>query len=88
MRDGTVVTQDPSAFVAGPAALLIRKDHLLEFLRQQKMRLLWTVLGEKNVYLDDREDWPGRLEISGSYGLGAKITGTLRTKLVEGRKRR
>lgn len=82
-----VVTQDPSVFQEGPTALLIRKDYLLEFLREQKLRLLWTVLAEKNVYLDDREDWPGRLEMSGSYGLDVDgtITGNLRTKLVASR---
>jgi hypothetical protein len=83
----SVVTQDPSALQDGPTALLVRKDYLLKFLREQKLRLLWTVLAEKNVYLDDREDWPGRLEISGSYGLDVDgiITGNLRTKLIAGR---
>jgi hypothetical protein len=84
----TVVTQDPSIFDVGPTTLLIRKNYLLKFLGEQKLRLIWTVLAEKNVYLDDREDWPGRLEISGSYRLNLDGTtaGAVKTKLVEGRK--
>jgi hypothetical protein len=90
LNGASVVTQDPSAFQVGPTALLIRKDYLLKFLREQKLRLIWTVLAEKNVYLDDREDWPGRLEMSGSYGLDVDgtIAGNLRTKLIEARNSR
>lgn len=84
----TVVTQSPAVFESGPNALLVRKDCLLEFLQKKNLRLMWTVLAEKSVYLDDREAWPGRLEISGSYGLDTDIVGTLRTSLVEGRNHR
>jgi hypothetical protein len=87
LSGGSVVAQDPSVFQVGPTALLIRKEYFLKFLREHKLRLMWTVLAEKNVYLNDRKDWPGRLEISGSYALDVDgtIAGTLRTKLVNPR---
>lgn len=83
----TLVVQDPSVSNCGPTALLIRKDWLDQFLSDQRLCLMWTVLGEKVVYEDDRRNWPGRLEISASYGLReGKTLGTCRTKLIEGRK--
>jgi hypothetical protein len=83
----TLVVQDPSVSHCGPTALLIRQDWLDQFLSEQSLRLMWTVLGEKAVYEDDHRNWPGRLEISAPYGLReGKTLGTCRTKLIEGRK--
>jgi hypothetical protein len=84
-KNSVVVTQDPSVFEDGPAALLIRKEYLLEFLQRNGLRLMWTVLAEKQVFVEDRETWPGRLEISGSYALREEIQGGFSTKLVPGR---
>ena len=83
-----LAVQDPSVLNGGPRALLIEEGLLRRFLSEKGLCLMWTVLGEKAVYEDDDRYWPGRLEISASYGLqGKKIVGTCRTKRLEGRKR-
>ncbi|MCU1299206.1 MAG: hypothetical protein JWO91_3484 [Acidobacteriaceae bacterium] len=87
LSQGALAVQDPSVLASGPRALLIRQDLLSKFLSEQQLCLMWTVRGEKAVYEDDHENWPGALEISASYGLrNDTVVGTCRTKLIEGRK--
>ena len=66
-RAGNIVAQDPSARTAGPQALLLDKDLMTDFLNSEGYRLVWTLLGEKDVLIPGGgdENWPGRMEISG-----------------------
>jgi hypothetical protein len=80
-----VVAMDPSTRQQGPSALLIRQTDLLEALRREKCELIWVILGEKNLLEESRrkEDWPGRLTISGAYRMGeGELIGRLRPKFI------
>lgn len=45
-KAGTVVAFDPSANVAGPSSLLLRKDRLAKVLRDHELAVCWFVHGE------------------------------------------
>ena len=66
-RAGDMVAQDPSTRTAGPEALLMDKRLMTDFLNSKGYRLVWTLLGEKDVLSPKGrgENWPGRMEISG-----------------------
>ena len=67
-ESGTLIAFDPTAHKDGPSALLIREDVLRQYLSEHRLALCWVVLGEKNVYTNQRqrpEEWHGRLRISG-----------------------
>lgn len=66
-RAGNLVAQDPSIRTAGPKALLVDKKLMTDFLTSNGYRLVWTLLGEKEVLSprESDESWPGRMEISG-----------------------
>ncbi len=73
---------DPSVGYGGPSCLLIRKNYLLEYLKEEDLRIVWTVLGEKQVsggfprHDKDEVKW---LEISGAYYLNdeKEVVGSL-----------
>jgi hypothetical protein len=89
LSNGVVAVQDPSTALNGPSSLLVEQEALWRFLEKQNLALVWTVLGEKVVYEDDRDNWPGRLEFSGSYGLREdNISTSLRTVIIAGRRAR
>jgi hypothetical protein len=73
------VALDPSTEEAGPSALLISKDHIEQFLEENKLMLIWTVLGERQLVGGHSQEWHGRLEVSGVYSLQANsaIDGSL-----------
>ena len=56
------------------SALLIDKQAFFEFLNKNDYVIFWTLLGEKQLIGGSysREDFVGRLEISGTYTLGDK----------------
>ena len=66
-RVGNMVAQDPSTKTEGPQALLMDKQLMTDFLNSKGYRLVWTLLGEKDVrgHRGRDENWPGRMEISG-----------------------
>ena len=66
-RAGNIVAQNPSTRTAGPQALLMDKELMTDFLNSKGYRLVWTLLGEKDVLIPRGRDenWPGRMEISG-----------------------
>lgn len=66
-RADNLVAQDPSIRTAGPKALLVDKKLMTDFLNSNGYRLVWTLLGEKEVLspTESDESWPGRMEISG-----------------------
>jgi hypothetical protein len=86
--NGMVVAFDPSAHEPGPAALLIRRESLLEFLDSSDCRLFWTIRGEKNIYppgLASRSQWLGRLAIDGAYTISnGVIRGSLHSNFHAG----
>jgi len=51
----------------GPHAFLIEKEQMSTFLEKEGCRLVWTLLGEKDIRggLGREKNWPGRLELSG-----------------------
>ena len=67
-RQGGLVAFDPSAAEPGPTALLMSERHLLRHLKQKKLSLVWTILGEKLIYTTS-SDSIGRLQVSGAFSL-------------------
>jgi hypothetical protein len=49
---GKLCTFDPSFTSTGPPALLVDPTFLTEFLAENKLRILWTVLAEKMAAAD------------------------------------
>lgn len=81
-KAGDLIAFDPSVNEAGPGALLMNKDRLLEFLHQSGYDMIWTVLGEKDVVggRDYPREWKGRLIINGEYRFqDGQIRGTTGT---------
>jgi hypothetical protein len=60
---------DPSVEEAGPSALLVSKEKLTRFLKENQLVLVWTVLGERLLVGGHSQEWHGRMELSGVYGL-------------------
>jgi hypothetical protein len=52
-----------------PANFLISKDKLVNFLTENNLDIIWTVLGERQLIGGNYNEWPGRLELSGVYRL-------------------
>jgi len=65
---GQVICFDPSVRYQTSSCLVVRKDRFIRFLEENKLIVLWTCLGEKNIYGTMRtESYPKWLEISGVY---------------------
>lgn len=76
--DGHTVCTDPSLNQESESQLLIRKDYFQKFLQDNQLSIVWTYLGEKNIYGTDpiNDGLPRGLEVSGIYTLiNGKITG-------------
>jgi hypothetical protein len=61
---------------------------LREFLEREKLALIWTLLGEKNIYPPgmNTQTWLGRLTILGIYSWdGKSIDGSFHKKIFNGR---
>jgi hypothetical protein len=70
---GQLSAFDPTAYEAGPSALLLREDLLKEILSREGLTICWAVLGEKCVLgagFDPRHH--ASLRMSGAYRLGDK----------------
>jgi len=80
-ENGRLICFDPLLAENGFPSLIIRKDEFLKVLRQNKLRILWTVLGEKgdrpDSYAQQREVGP-RTELS---GLITEVKGALHFEL-------
>lgn len=65
--------------------LLVRKDALLDYLKTHHKKILWYVLGEKNIIglhsYNNIPNLPMWLVVSGTYTLDeeGKVTGCMRT---------
>jgi len=80
---GDLIAFDPSVRTPGPGALLINRDALLKFLNENGYDILWTVVGEKNIIGGRRDDWKGRLELSGAYRIHEnRIDGAINTRFL------
>jgi nucleoside phosphorylase len=75
-----IIAFDPSTEQTGPQALLISKKEMEQFLTENKLMLIWTVLGERELVGGQTQEWRGRLEISGVYSLqtSSVIDGSLK----------
>jgi hypothetical protein len=63
---GELVTQDPSATVSGPAALLLRSDLVEEMTSRKGLSVCWIVIGERQAYLPGPMKRLGAVRISGA----------------------
>jgi len=85
--NGRIVAFDPSEHESGPGALLVVRDSLIAFLRENKFDLIWTILGLRVVFESDfrsgrdAEEYEGRTLLQGLYRLrNGKVTrGPLRS---------
>jgi len=62
-----LVALDPSVEEAGAKVVLISKEKLVNFLEENKLVLIWTVLGERQLVGGSTQEWHGRLDISCVY---------------------
>ena len=82
--DGEIVARDPTSHDVGPSALLFAEDSIRQLLDEQNSSIIWTILGEKNIYGDFRGKSRRRLVISGVGALesgAAELQLTRRTSL-------
>jgi hypothetical protein len=85
---GRIVAFDPSTRESGHSTLIILREALREFLAREKLALIWTLLGEKNIYPPETHspNWLGRLTILGIYSWdGKSINGSFRKDFFKGR---
>ncbi len=68
-----IVAFNPSVEEANPSACLISKEKLTRFLAENKLEIIWTVLGERQLIGGNHQEWHGRLELSGVYQLKEDI---------------
>lgn len=82
---GKVVCFDAGAIEKSKTYLLVRKEALLDYLKEHHKKILWYVLGEKNIIgiynYQSVPNLPTWLVISGTYTLdeNGKVVGSLRT---------
>ena len=84
-EEGKVICFDEGAVEESRNYLLVRKDALMNYLASYHKRIMWYVLGEKNIIglhgYQSIPNLPMWLVISGTYTLDdtGRITGCLRT---------
>lgn len=73
----------PNVYHDSKSYLLVRKSSFLKFLNENKLKVVWTILGEKQI-IGGRSfgtEYRGRLEISGAYYFeNEELNGTIKTK--------
>lgn len=64
------------------AYLLVNKRLFMEYLESNKLKVVWTILGEKNIIGGfSSKEYSGRLEISGAYKLNEQgLEGVIHTR--------
>lgn len=84
-EEGKVICFDAGAIEKSKTYLLVRKDALLEYLKEHHKKIMWYVLGEKNIIgiqnFNSVPKLPMWLIVSGTYTLDEKgrVVGSLRT---------
>ncbi len=48
-EEGNIICKDPSVHSKTKSCLLVEKNALLKFLKSNKLRIFWTILGEKQI---------------------------------------
>jgi len=85
-ENGNVLCFAPSVYNDSKSYLLIKKQPFLNYLKENKLKIIWTVLGEKNIVggHSNRDEYHGRLEISGAFYLTdyEKIDGIIHSKVT------
>jgi hypothetical protein len=81
--NGEIICFDPHVYNNSKPYFLIQKKPFMKFLKDNKLKIVWTILGEKQI-IGGRtfsEDYVGRLEISGTLYLNNEtIEGAINTK--------
>ncbi|MFC7047868.1 hypothetical protein [Emcibacter nanhaiensis] len=74
---GEVTFLDPSVVEQGPSYGLVRSEPFQNWLKKEKLKLIWLVGGEKYLYLSLSTSFFGRLNFSGVYTLeeGGDVNG-------------
>ncbi len=79
---GELICFDPSVYFDSNSCLLIKKAPFLRCLQENNLRIIWTLLGEKNIIGNsfNRKAFHGRLEMNGTYYLNEnnEIDGTMK----------
>ena len=73
----------PNVYHNSKSYLLVRKDSFCKFLNDNKLEIVWTVLGQKLIVGGHLygANYPGHLELSGAYYFeNSFLTGRLNTK--------
>jgi hypothetical protein len=73
----------PNVYHDSKSYLLVKKSPFLKFLKENNLKIVWTVLGEKQIIggRSFRTDYLGRIEISGAYYFDKKeLKGMINTK--------
>ena len=84
-EEGKVICFDEGAVEESRTSLLVRKDALMDYLAKHHKRIMWYVLGEKNIIgihnYQSVPNLPMWLVVSGTYTLddNGKVVGGLRT---------
>jgi hypothetical protein len=66
----SLICFDPSVYNNSVPCLLIKRQPFLEFLKSNNLRIIWTMIGEKQIYGSfDKNAKHNRLEIEGLYFL-------------------
>jgi hypothetical protein len=83
-ENGEVVCFAPSVYYNSNSYLLIKKEPFLRFLQENNLKIIWTILGEKNIIggRSNTDEYVGRLEVSGAFYLeNNQLGGRLNPKL-------
>ena len=85
-KNEEIVCFDPSVFNDSKSYLIIKKKPFLEFLRTNDLKIIWTIIGEKQIIGGswNSNNSHKRLEISGAYYLNDndEIGGDISTKIT------
>lgn len=66
---GNVICKEMGVDPNSPPCLLIKKQVFLEYLQKNKLKIIWTVLGERLFIGGDLNHYKGRLNINGICGI-------------------
>ena len=85
---GHVVCFNTSVWHGKRECILIQKNAFLKFLNDNKLRVVWTVIGEKNIIRDyTRSPMYDPIELSGCYYFDSNndIVGSYKTQSIKAR---
>lgn len=77
-----IICFDTSVYNNSKPYFLIKKEPFFKYLKENKLKIFWTILGEKQIIggTHSREDYIGQLEFSGAYYFkDEKLTGKIKT---------